>query len=441
MSPKLRKLLAVVFLLTALLAVNSFYLGGVTLLGWATGEVYEDWFYLVNYLVHLLLGLLIVGPVVWFGIAHLRRTWSRKNRAAVRAGLGTFIAAITLIVTGVLLMRLEGVIVIRHPVVRDVAYWLHVASPFVAAWLFVLHRLAGKKIRWRVGARWAGAGVVLGGGLILLAGMSPRPSGHVGSGEEHFFPALSRTSTGEHIPARVLSNDRYCVECHPDIHASWEKSAHRLASFTNPAYLFSVREVRRVTLERDGSVRAARFCAGCHDPVPLFSGRFDDPEFDDVSDPTAHAGITCTVCHAITHVNTPVGNGDYTIEEPVHYPFALSSSPALRWLSQQLIKGKPAFHRKTFLKPLHKETGFCGTCHKVHLPEELNHYRWLRGQNHKDSFHLSGVSGFGVASFYYPERAEKNCNDCHMPLVPSTDFAARVRDDSGVRKTMDHQYP
>ncbi|MEN8150484.1 MAG: hypothetical protein ABFS86_11720, partial [Planctomycetota bacterium] len=44
-------------------------------------------------------------------------------------------------------------------------------------------------------------------------------------------------------------------------------------------------------------------------------------------------------------------------------------------------------------------------------------------------------------SFYYPERAEKNCNDCHMPLVPSTDFAARVRDDSGIRKTMDHQYP
>jgi len=440
-GPKLRKLLALVFLLFALLAVNSFYLGGVTFLGWVTGQVYEDWFYLVNYLVHLLMGLLIVVPVLWFGIAHMRRTLSKKNRAAVRAGLGTFAAAITLIVTGVLLMRLEGVLVIRDQVVRDIAYWLHVASPLVAAWLFVLHRLAGRKIRWRVGLRWAGAGVILGGGLILLAGISPKESGSVGSGKEHFFPALSRTSTGDHIPARVLSNDRYCIECHADIHSDWERSAHRLASFNNPAYLFSVREVREVTLARDGSVRAARFCAGCHDPVPLFSGRFDDPEFDDENDPTAHDGITCTVCHAITHVNTPVGNGDYTIEEPVHYPFALSFSPALRWLSQQLIKGKPAFHRKTFLKPLHRRTEFCGTCHKVHLPEELNHYRWLRGQNHKDSFHLSGVSGFGVASFYYPDRAETNCNDCHMPLVPSTDFAARVRDDSGQRKTMDHQFP
>jgi len=440
-GPKLRKLLAAVFLLFALLAVNSVYLGGVTFLGWVMGEVYEDWFYLINYLLHLVLGLLIIVPVIAFGVVHMRATLRRKNRAAVRAGIGTFVAAILLIVSGILLMRLEGVIVVRDPVVRDLAYWLHVACPFAVAWLFVLHRLAGKKVRWRVGLRWAGVGVAFGGGMVLLSSLSPRESGGVGGGEELFRPALSRTATSGHIPAEVLDNNGYCLECHPDIHASWEKSAHRLSSFNNPPYLFSVTKTREVTLARDGSVRASRFCAGCHDPVPLFSGRFDDPDYDMENDPTAHAGITCTVCHAITHVNTPVGNGDYTIEEPVHYPFALSGNPALRWLSQQLIKGKPAFHKKTFLKPLHRKTEFCGTCHKVHLPKALNHYRWLRGQNHKDSFHLSGVSGFGVASFYYPERAEVNCNDCHMPLVPSTDFAARVRDDSGARKTLDHQFP
>ncbi|HBO50615.1 MAG TPA: hypothetical protein DD471_01420, partial [Planctomycetes bacterium] len=61
-----------------------------------------------------------------------------------------------------------------------------------------------------------------------------------------------------------------------------------------------------------------------------------------------------------------------------------------------LIKGKPAFHKRTFLKPVHQTTEFCGTCHKVHLPEELNKYKWLRGQNHYDAYHLSGVSGHGV---------------------------------------------
>ena len=29
-------------------------------------------------------------------------------------------------------------------------------------------------------------------------------------------------------------------------------------------------------------VKASRWCAGCHDPVPFFSGAFDDPKFDDV---------------------------------------------------------------------------------------------------------------------------------------------------------------
>ena len=134
-------------------------------------------------------------------------------------------------------------------------------------------------------------------------------------------------------------------------------------------------------LERDGNVKASRWCAGCHDPVPFFSGAFDDPKFDTRNHPTAHAGITCTVCHAITHVNSTKGNADYTIEEPVHYPFAKSDNALLRFINRQMVKAKPEFHKKTFLKPLHKTPEFCSTCHKVSLPFELNHYKeWLRGQ-------------------------------------------------------------
>ena len=62
--------------------------------------------------------------------------------------------------------------------------------------------------------------------------------------------------------------------------------------------------------------------------------------------PTSQAGLTCTACHAIEQVNSTRGNGDYTIGEPRHYPFAFSASPALRELSKQLIKAKPAFHKR-----------------------------------------------------------------------------------------------
>src|SRR6266850_1184697 len=249
----------------------------------------------------------------------------------------------------------------------------------------------------------------------------------------------ARTATGNFIPARTLQMDGYCRECHQDIHEKWSHSAHRFSSFSNPAYLFSVRETRRMSKERDGNLNASRWCAGCHDPVPFFSGafedaRFDNPDYDLSKDPMAGAGITCTTCHAVTNINSTRGNADYTIEEPLHYPFAFSDNPVLAWLNRQLVKSKPAFHKKTFLKEHHRSAEFCSTCHKVHLPPELNNYKWVRGQNHYDTYYLSGVSGHGVQSFYYPPAATHNCSACHMPLARSNDFGAQRFDQSGELK-------
>ena len=186
-----------------------------------------------------------------------------------------------------------------------------------------------------------------------------------------------------------------------------------------------MRETRQVSLKRDGNVKAARWCAGCHDVVPFFSGAFDNPNYDDVNDPTSQAGITCTACHAITHVNSTKGNADYTIDEPIHYPFAYSTNRFLQYVNQQLVKGKPEFHKKTFLKPFMRSAEYCSTCHKVSIPGDLNHYKdFLRGQNHYDTYLLSGVSGHGAKSFYYPDQAKQNCAACHMPLKESQDFGA-----------------
>lgn len=449
-GPKLKKLLAVVFALFALLVVNSVYLLSVTI----AGVRFQNWFYLNMFLLHLVLGLAIVVPVIVFGVLHIRNARNRPNRRAIRAGYALFAAAILILLSGFVLTRVDlfGLrFEVNQPTLRGVAYWMHVLCPALAIWLFVLHRLAGRRIRWRVGLAWSAVAAVFAGGMLILQAQDPRAWDVVGpeSGERYFFPSLARTSTGNFIPAEVLDNSDYCMECHRDVHDQWTHSVHRFASFNNPAYLFSVKETRRDMMARDGNVHGARFCAGCHDPVPFFSGafdhpRFDDPEYDLAGDPMAMAGITCSVCHAISNVNSVRGNADYTIDEPIHYPFTYSSNPFFRWINRQLIKAKPEFHKATFLKPLHRTTEFCSTCHKVHLPEELNAYKWLRGQNHHDAFWLSGVSGYGVTSFYYPPQAEPNCNQCHMPLrevSPAPNFSARVRDDSGVPKTLDHMFP
>jgi tetratricopeptide (TPR) repeat protein len=444
-GPKLRWLLLGLIGLAAVLGANSAYLVSIRCLEWLRGQTYQNYFYQLMFLAHLVLGLILIVPVVVFGVLHLRNTHNRPARRAVRVGYALFFTCLAVLVTGILLMRVEG-FEIRDPRVREPAYWLHLLSPLAVIWLYVLHRLAGPKIKWEVGVAWAGAAAAVVGFMVLLHSQDPRKWNVQGpkEGEKYFKPSLARTATGNFIPAKTMMMDDYCRQCHEDGYKGWFHSAHHFSSFNNQPYLFSVRETRRVALERDGNVKAARWCAGCHDVVPFFSGAFDDPNFDDVNHPTSQAGITCTACHAITHVNSTVGNADYTIEEPIHYPFAFSTNRFLQYVNRQMVLAKPDFHKKTFLKPLHKTEEFCSTCHKVSIPKELNHYKeWLRGQNHYDTYLLSGVSGHGARSFYYPEKAVSNCAGCHMPLQESQDFGANFFNPTNTssRYIHDHLFP
>ncbi|MEX0611657.1 MAG: multiheme c-type cytochrome [Pirellulales bacterium] len=432
------------FALVALLGANSGYLAGITALQAFTGRTYENYFYFYMFLAHLVLGLVLIAPFLIFGIIHMSNSRNRRNRRAVRVGYALFAVAVTVLVSGLLLIRVVGAFELKNPLARSTVYWLHVITPLAAAWLYWLHRLAGPRIKWRVGLVYGGVvgAVVL--GMVALHSQDPRQWNVTGpkEGEKYYAPSLARTSTGNFVDQEVLMMDTYCMKCHQDAYNGWFHSAHHFSSFNNPAYLAAVRETREVAYKRDGNMQASRWCAGCHDPVPFFSGAFDDPEYDVVNHPTAQAGITCTVCHAITHVNSTRGNADFTIEEPIHYPFAFSTNPVLQFINQQLIKAKPSLHKKTFLKDFHTSAEFCSTCHKVHLPRELNHYKeFLRGQNHYDAYLLSGVSGHGARSFYYPDKAKHNCAECHMPAKRSEDFGARLIAGSEGLSIHDHQFP
>ena len=68
-----------------------------------------------------MLGLLIVVPVVAFGIAHIRNAYNRPNRRAVYVGYALFTAALILLASGIVLTRLEGIIVVKDPTTRSIA--------------------------------------------------------------------------------------------------------------------------------------------------------------------------------------------------------------------------------------------------------------------------------------------------------------------------------
>jgi len=246
----------------------------------------------------------------------------------------------------------------------------------------------------------------------------PLSMGDEGGGPKSpFFPSSSRTNVGGIIPANFFMDSERCGECHKDIYEQWKSSAHHFASFNNQFYRKSIEYMQSVV-----GTQPSKWCAGCHDHAVFFNGRFDRPIKEQIDTPEARAGLACTSCHAIVHVNSTMGNADFTIQYPPLHELATSRNRYIHALDYFLTFLNPGPHKKSFLKPFMRgeSAEFCSLCHKVHLDVPVNKYRWFRGFNDYDNWQASGVSGQGARSFYYPAKSQV-CEDCHMPLVPSRD--------------------
>lgn len=437
-GPKLRVVLNIVFFLFALLVINSVYLSVITYIEWLTEKTLQDQTYLFMFLLHLVLGLLLILPFIIYGFIHMGNTKHRRNRRAIQVGYALFFFSILLLISGLLLTRGIPYLEIKNIQARQITYWLHVVLPLMVAWLFIMHRLAGYKLGWKASKITFMVTLFV---LVIMAWLQqdtffPKTIKHDDI-NPLFAPSFAQTSTNQHIPAKDLDNNQYCKDCHQDVHEGWMNSVHKVSSFNNQSYSFAVNNARDFLEKRDGNHKESRFCAVCHDPVIVFSGEFDK-NIDFSNKEIGQAGITCTACHAISDINSIKGNGSYTLRIPEQYPFTDSELPFLQWVNQTLVKAKPDFHKASYLKPLHKTPEFCSVCHKVSIPESFNNYKWLRGQNHYDSFFLSGVSGHAVASFYYPPKAKDKCADCHMPLQNSDDFGAITESLTGKSQVHSH---
>ena len=235
-----------------------------------------------------------------------------------------------------------------------------------------------------------------------------------------------------------------CQRCHADIVAQWATSVHRFSSFNNPFYEASVVALRDSStasnpwieqhiatypdIGEDGPGRAkSKWCSGCHDPALMLAGKMDLPIDREWAE--SQAGLTCLACHSIDKIHNVTGNGNYNIadEQEDPYLFANAESGSLgAFLHDAALKAKPTVHKRQMLKPFFQTSEFCASCHKVSLPEPVNNYRWVRGQNEYDAWHDSGVALNASRTFYLPP-AERTCQDCHMPLEPAiyNDVAAK----------------
>ncbi len=408
LRPWQRRVYQILLIPLGLIAADSIYLVSFT--------KYSP-FFMAMLLLHLALGLILAIPFFVFAFTHARKMIRTRNLRAKSAGLAIATLAIIVTVTG-LLMTFKGATIKNRPI-----YLAHVLASPLALIAFILHRRAhSHQMAFKKLFAWGGA---VAGFLAIMTvlHLTEKPPQRVVNrkGDTQYFLSSAETfDQGLLDPARLSANG-YCQECHPKSYARWAKSAHHFSSFNNPFYRRSV-ELMADAVGREKT----KWCAGCHDPVVLFSGKMGKATlhkftYDDFE---AQQGLTCMSCHSITQVKDVSGNGSYVIEDSKQYPFAFSKNRWLHEVNKLLIRMEPSLHRQTFLKPFMRTPEFCSTCHKVALLPPMNQYKWMRGQDHYDSWQDSGVSGFAVRSFYDPP-APKACRDCHLPPFPSEEFGNR----------------
>lgn len=231
-------------------------------------------------------------------------------------------------------------------------------------------------------------------------------------GPSRFSPSAATTADGKPIRASSLGSSDYCGACHRDIFQQWAASAHHFSSFNNPFY----RRVALDTARRSGG-ETLRWCAGCHDPIPLLAGEVGSGDLEGWA---ANAGITCLVCHRVAEVSG--GNGGYVLDAPGFRSLTASEHPFVRGLHDGLIRVAPWLHRAALSRPVSRSSEFCGACHAQTIPGAINGARPFSVQNDYAQWRASRFSEHAG-----PDRPGRpaGCAGCHMPLVPSDDPAAK----------------
>ena len=398
-----------------LLVVNAGYI-------WAFAS--PTIFYMGNVLAHLVIGLIFCAA----GVVLLARDSQIRQRLSIRLA--------TVVLAGALGF---GLYLAYKGNVHELRWALqaHIATALVGVFAVVAcgwrRRPSDGAAFRRFSAALRAATVcllVLPAAATLYTRLYPDPNDRIvnprvppmtmsqeGSGPSSpFFPSSAKTNVGGIIPSNFFMDSELCGECHKDVYDQWKSSVHHFASFNNQFYRKSIEYMQSVA-----GTAPSKWCAGCHDHAVFFNGRFDKPIKDQIDTPEAHAGLACTSCHSITHVEGTMGNGGFTIAYPPLHELASSRNPYIRKLDRFLTYLNPEPHRRSFMKPFMRQdqSAYCSACHKVHLDVPVNDYRWFRGFNDYDNWQASGF-GEGARSFYYPPKGQ-TCVDCHMTPTKSDD--------------------
>ncbi len=374
---------------------------------------------------HILAGLAVLVVLSYYIVLHLRIKQTVQHKKEAITGIITLTVVCVCLLSGMSLVffdidQNQRWLRVVHPVSALLSlcsfYW---HNSFRSTFYKLSKRIKGNMLKHPFYASF-GLGLLL---MIFFSFpfLSTADQKQTSTLKEGMIaPGEAVIKSHDWLDSAMLAGPQTCgtTGCHPDIYEQWNESMHHFSSFNNPYYSKSIEVLRN-----SSNPAAVRWCASCHDPLPLLTGKMQGNLEDfDPKHPASQAGITCLSCHAVQEQPHSKGNGRYAIEEVAAFNKPGSLMDTL--LHQELLKANPGPHIKSMINPMMSTSAFCLSCHKVSIPPAVNQYRWKRGQNQFDSWQRSGVSGNNIRAFYFPDRT-KNCISCHMPEVPSTDKGNR----------------
>ena len=378
-------------------------------------------------LMHTVFGLVLLLPLLIWQISHwlgARRANRSFRKFCGYAGVWTVAATL---LSGLVVTAQAAFSLYVSRFWDQMHLWTGVAAvPFVVyhvwphAWKLSESQIAahfvppdfspGRRLLWK---RTAGIALGLTGVLVLLSIVYARTTAHLERaafpagyslpyGKDPFSPSLATTETGKPIPPALLANSRACGSsgCHTSIYDEWRASAHRWSSED-----IFFQKVQAALIKSEG-IPAARYCAGCHDPVSLLSGYKDAST--GIEAPGFKQGASCTACHAMREVDVQ-GNGNYLLApaKPYLFEYQENSHYALA-LTHFLIRAYPKQHDRDYDLSLVKRPESCASCHKQFIDKNINHVGWVQLQNQYDDWRMGMWNTAPAAA------KRLRCQQCHM---------------------------